>query len=558
MSVLPTYSVGSPNRFSGPAIPADGVVIGPLGSVNVGTVQVTWRASGDVSVSLVGGSSSIPVGSGIGGSAVVEVTSGLWAFEVTNTSGEPLDSVTVSMSAFSSAPDPFVIGSLITRTQPIVNVLAYGADPSGATDSTDAIQAALDTGGNVYLPPGQYLVNSSAGLELSVVGTRLFGAGVNSILLFGANAPASLITVNATHCVIEDIAFDMASGVTAGSGSCIDILESTEHTEIVGVAGFSTPTLLSTAGFIVYVARCYPRLCNGFIDATSTSTNDQSVTLTVSDCYIDTCTTGITLTEADDVVISNVVAYTTDTSVTINGSRGVMLTNCDLESKSADAALSITDDGDVPPEVTVVSSLIQTTAESGDTGGFAVYMTGGHAAFGDCTFRMVAGGANAAVDVAGGSLELDGCRFYGEGQSGSSALIATGAGTTVRMIGGEFGITDLAQFVYLDSPDLAVFDDVHFASGTTAFGGTAPSAVRNCPGYNPATVTTPAIPAASTAVTNTTGVDVTAYVAGGVDVAVSVDGTATGVGSGSFFVPAGGTINLGAYTTAPTWVWVGH
>lgn len=69
-------------------------------------------------------------------------------------------------------------------------------------------------------------------------------------------------------------------------------------------------------------------------------------------------------------------------------------------------------------------------------------------------------------------------------------------------------------------------------------------------------VATPAVPAASTAFANTTGQNVMVYVTGGTAVAVSVNGVATGLAAGSFYVPYGGTVNLGAYTVAPTWHWV--
>jgi hypothetical protein len=41
-----------------------------------------------------------------------------------------------------------------------VNVLNYGADSTGATDSTAAIQSAIDTGRKVFVPAGIYLVDS--------------------------------------------------------------------------------------------------------------------------------------------------------------------------------------------------------------------------------------------------------------------------------------------------------------------------------------------------------------------------------------------------------------
>lgn len=69
-------------------------------------------------------------------------------------------------------------------------------------------------------------------------------------------------------------------------------------------------------------------------------------------------------------------------------------------------------------------------------------------------------------------------------------------------------------------------------------------------------VVTPAVPAANTVLVNNTGQDAMVYVSGGVAVAVSVNGVATGLAAGSFYVQYGGTINLGPYTGAPTWHWI--
>ena len=73
---------------------------------------------------------------------------------------------------------------------------------------------------------------------------------------------------------------------------------------------------------------------------------------------------------------------------------------------------------------------------------------------------------------------------------------------------------------------------------------------------SPPAVVTPAVPASGTAVTNTTGVDVMAYVAGGVFTgATEVGGVSTGLDNGGFYVANGETITL-TYSTAPTWTWL--
>ena len=51
--------------------------------------------------------------------------------------------------------------------------------------------------------------------------------------------------------------------------------------------------------------------------------------------------------------------------------------------------------------------------------------------------------------------------------------------------------------------------------------------------------------------------DCAVYITGGTVTAVAIGGTATGLTSGQFFVPAGETITL-TYSAAPTWTWFGN
>jgi hypothetical protein len=81
--------------------------------------------------------------------------------------------------------------------------------------------------------------------------------------------------------------------------------------------------------------------------------------------------------------------------------------------------------------------------------------------------------------------------------------------------------------------------------------------VANNPGYQPGPQSAPSVPASGTALTNPFPFDATVYVSGGVVTAIDVGGTATGLTSGSVFVPAGETITL-TYSAAPTWVWIGN
>lgn len=66
-----------------------------------------------------------------------------------------------------------------------VNIVDFGADPTGVSDSSTAIQNAIDASSSVYIPPGTYLLLSGLQLKSNL---EIFGAGPASILKAGASA----------------------------------------------------------------------------------------------------------------------------------------------------------------------------------------------------------------------------------------------------------------------------------------------------------------------------------------------------------------------------------
>jgi hypothetical protein len=96
-------------------------------------------------------------------------------------------------------------GSTILGTKSIVenenyrNVVTWGADPSGATDSTAQIQAAADAlpaaGGVLFFPPGSYTVSST--ITLPNKSAKIMGSGVRvTTVNLGANAVAAFTVPN--------------------------------------------------------------------------------------------------------------------------------------------------------------------------------------------------------------------------------------------------------------------------------------------------------------------------------------------------------------------------
>ena len=75
----------------------------------------------------------------------------------------------------------------------IVNVVDYGADPSGTTDSTVAIQAAIDSGNTVYFPEGTFIVSLSGTITLEAGTTYYSLIARDSMVLKGSGFDQTII-----------------------------------------------------------------------------------------------------------------------------------------------------------------------------------------------------------------------------------------------------------------------------------------------------------------------------------------------------------------------------
>lgn len=93
-----------------------------------------------------------------------------------------------------------------------VNILDYGALAS-ASDNTLAIQAALDTGLDVYVPEGTFY---SAALTIDTNGQRIFGIGTLKAISTLSDGILISISANVTDVVIENIVVDGNSSNRSG------------------------------------------------------------------------------------------------------------------------------------------------------------------------------------------------------------------------------------------------------------------------------------------------------------------------------------------------------
>ena len=121
-------------------------------------------------------------------------------FEIAN----PSIPVTLNVADFEEVAPP------APQPRGSISVLSYGADPTGQTDSTTAIQNAINAGSAagkaVYIPPGNFLVTS----HLIVNNVTLTGAGEwysvlggNGVGVFGNFAPAPSTNVHLSNFAIS-------------------------------------------------------------------------------------------------------------------------------------------------------------------------------------------------------------------------------------------------------------------------------------------------------------------------------------------------------------------
>ena len=189
------------------------------------------------------------------------------------------------------------------------------------------------------------------------------------------------------------------------------------------------------------------------------------------------------------------------------------------------------------------------------------------------TQPMFDGVGRDAIHIAGSGNTIVGGTFSGGGQStagtyshvnvesGSGNVVTGGTHSTdatagrLRSFYREQGTATRNTF---GAKDLVV--NGALGTGKVELASGSVTRVFAVSGYNPVGfgVTQPAVPASTTPVTNTTGVDCMVVVVGGTVTVVTVGGTATGLTATPAVVrvPVGQTIAL-AYSAAPTWKWFG-
>lgn len=141
----------------------------------------------------------------------------------------------------------------------VFNVLAYGADPTGATDSTTAITNAYNAavaagGGIVYLPEGIYQINNASGLSWASGTVALIGAGYDaSSLRAGSSCTSQVLAVtNPKRGLFQDFKVD-ANGIATNA-----IVQSVATETSVGTRWVRVEATGATGTGTVTVGSSYP------------------------------------------------------------------------------------------------------------------------------------------------------------------------------------------------------------------------------------------------------------------------------------------------------------
>ncbi|CAM0106059.1 pre-neck appendage protein [Vibrio phage 526E57-1] len=218
-----------------------------------------------------------------------------------------------------------------------VNVVDFGADPTGALDSTAAIQNALDSGLNVYFAEGSYSISDSIRVKTSRQNLSMRGA---TLVPTSNDFHGIIIEADVDYVVINGGWINFPS---AGTGNGLE-LELGNHncrfTDMVvnnANVGFNSPQL----SFLQEYVMCRANFCNEafYIKGSRNNGSGNGTTLRMSQCYANSCVQGFNIVEMNEVNLDTCAIdnnpSVTGAFVTINLCTTVNITNLAFENEPA-------------------------------------------------------------------------------------------------------------------------------------------------------------------------------------------------------------------------------
>jgi Pectate lyase superfamily protein len=478
------------------------------------------------------------------------------------------------------------------------NVKSYGAIGDGLTDDTAAIQAAIDavpsSGGVVFFPAGTYIISQT--LTVTTSATTLLGVGYDqgSILKIKSTAdPTYALQIGTVgyiaNCKVEGLTLQgrnngslTGGGMSFGSDTgtirkCFIYQFGGTGLYVNGIVGqiynlyvediFLKANGLNTGGsdqarsnlyIDSYMANCeYVRVaCNG-------SLTDISGSVTKWGIYVNTAVN-------QKFLLCHPYFHTSDGLIFAYHSHGFEVIGGEYECNAIGLEVFDVDRG----SITGAQFYGNTNASAGDLG-----LYGTNASVSQCVLTST--GVKNLVTW-GSQLEI-----------GDTTIISTvkaieiNTGNTIILhdnflyhSGGPV-IENFAEHVIVHDNILTgdvysgassgnnSFHDNIFISGTFITLASTDRTKNNI-GYNPVgQVTAPSFPASTVAATNTSGVDVTAYIANGaaditvIQIAgaggsyVTTGMTIAASGTANIRIPAGGSVKFTYASGSPSWTWFG-
>lgn len=418
-------------------------------------------------------------------------------------------------------------------------VTAYGADPTGAADSTTAIQDALNAataGQAVFLPSGTYQTTANLAVPSGVAlisGVRGAGSPFDSYGLGTLPVIGAILKPSAAFTGTAVLDLSNTSGNTVQQGGQV-----IRGITIDGSAATGTVHGIYAGGAVgaVTLENCmvYRTPGNGvYLNAASSS-------LYADDWY---------------VIGLKVSACQGTAGVLVNTGPDSWWIGCESSENTNDGWQLATPGN---------SHFIGCKGENNGLVGFRIYQFGTiGTSFSNCTTQYnQQDGFKVSQATGSGVLTFTGCRSALDGRGGGTLVAGlTVFNSTVPVLAPGFACqsdaTGPAYGAQLATSSYGLWITGGSLTGKTAAtrdDGTNTTPLTAMWGV-PLTVSTPAVPASGTAVKNTTGTDVVAYVSGGTMTSpIAVSGASTGMNSGPVIVPNGATITWTG-TAAPTWVW---
>jgi hypothetical protein len=196
--------------------------------------------------------------------------------------------------------------SLADRFADVVNVLDFGADNTGTSDSTTAFTSAFTRANAIgldfiYVPRGTYLVTS-----ITASGCGIIGDGQDSTIIKGTNASAVILTIAANTENTRFMDFHIRFDSTSATGKCIELANNTHQLSFqriwtrYGAYGIYSDTnnthwMSDYTNIRADNHSSYGYYING--------TNAALTTLSFRNCYANNCTSGFFISNCSELTM---------------------------------------------------------------------------------------------------------------------------------------------------------------------------------------------------------------------------------------------------------------